>query len=125
MIYVHFFFLTTLHFKTWHEQHDYYMNFQPLELVKRTRARKTTDEVTKKTVRQRSKVVADTRTAVSGGAAGTQLVDELKAMGRLEREALLKEALEKEFKITIPRGDILAMKADLGETWYKVRKLRR
>ena len=63
------------------------------------------------------------RTAVSGGAAGTQLKDELRAMGRLERKALLKEALGKEFKITIPRGDILAMKADLGETWYKVRKL--
>ena len=26
----------TLHFKTWPEQHDYYMNFQPLELVKKT-----------------------------------------------------------------------------------------
>ena len=38
----------TLHFKTWHEKHDYYINFQPLDLVKRTRARKTTDEVTKK-----------------------------------------------------------------------------
>ena len=46
-------------------------------------------------------------------------------MGRLERKALLKEALGKEFKIAIPRGDILAMKADLSETWYKVRKLRR
>ena len=99
--------------------------FQPLELVKRTRARKKTDKVTKKTVRQRSKVLAETRKAVSGGASGTQLKDELKAMARLEREALLKEALGKEFKITIPRGDILAMKADLGETWYKVRKLRR
>ena len=42
-----------------------------MELVKRTRARKTTDEVTKKTARHRSKVVAETRTAVSGGAAGT------------------------------------------------------
>ena len=93
--------------------------------MKRTRARKTTDEVTRKTARNRSKVVAETRTAVSGGAAGTQLKDELRAMSRLEREALLKEALGKEFKITIPRGDILAMKADLGETWYKVRKLRR
>ena len=92
--------------------------------MKRTRARKTTDEVTMKTARNRSKAVAETRTAVSG-AAGTQLKDELRAMGRLEREALLKEALGKEFKITIPRGDILAMKADLGETWYKVRKLRR
>ena len=43
-----FVFLMTLHFKLWHEQHDYYMNFQPLELVKRTRARKTTNEVTQK-----------------------------------------------------------------------------
>ena len=36
-------------------------------------------------------------------------------MGKIEREALLKECLSKEFKITIPQGDILAMKADLGE----------
>ena len=78
-----------------------------------------------KTAGHRSKVVAETRTAMSGGAADTRLKDELYTMGRLEREALLKEALGKEFKITIPRGDILAMKADLGETWYKVRKFRR
>ena len=63
--------------------------------------------------------MSGTRTAVSGGAAGAQLVDELKEMGRLEREALLKEALGKEFKMTIPRSDIVAMKAELGETWYK------
>lgn len=98
---------------------------QPSELVKRTRARKTTDEVTRKTARQRPKVVGETRIALSSGAAGTQLKDELRAMGRLEREELPKEALRKEFKITIPRGDILAMKADLGKTWYKVRTLRR
>ena len=42
----------TLHFKTWHEKHDYYINFQPLDLVKRTRARKTTDEVTKKVLQK-------------------------------------------------------------------------
>ena len=76
-------------------------------------------------VRERSKTVAETRTAVSGGALGTQLKDELRATSKLEREAILKEALRKDFKITIPLGDILAMKADLGETWYKVRKLRR
>lgn len=93
--------------------------------MKRTRARKSTDNASKKTVRKRSKAVAETRTAVSGGAAGTQLKDELRAMGKVEREALLKEALGKEFQITIPKGDILAMKADLGETWYKLRKLRR
>ena len=62
------------------------IHFQPLELVKRTRTRKTADEVTRKTARQRSKVVAETRIAFSGGAAGTQLKDELRAMGRIERE---------------------------------------
>ena len=63
--------------------------------MKRTRTRKTTDEVTRKTARHRSKVVAETRTAVSDGAAGTQLKDELRAMGRLEREAILMEGLGK------------------------------
>ena len=42
-----------------------------------------------KTAGHRSKVVAETRTAMSGGAADTQLKDELYTMGRLEREALL------------------------------------
>jgi len=90
---------------------------QPLELVKRTWPRKSTDYVSKKTARKRSNEVAATRTAVSGGAEGTQLEDELKAVGKIEREALLKECLGKEFRITIPQGDILAMKSDLGETW--------
>jgi len=81
--------------------------------------------VSQKTARNRSKEVAATRTAVSGGAEGTELKDELRAMARLEREALLKESLGKEFKITIPQGDVLAMKADLGETWCKLRKIRR
>ncbi|XP_022805757.1 uncharacterized protein K02A2.6-like [Stylophora pistillata] len=98
---------------------------EPLELVKRTRVWKTTDEVRRKTARQRSKVVAETRITLGGGAGGTQLKDEMRAIGRMEREALLKGALGKDFKITIPRGDILAVKADLSETWYKVRKLRR
>ena len=56
--------------------------------MKRTKARKTTDKVTRKTARHRSKVVAETRIAVSGGAAGTQLKDELCTIGRLEREPL-------------------------------------
>ena len=42
-----------------------------------------------KTAGHGSKVVAETRTAMSGGAADTQLKDELYTMGRLEREALL------------------------------------
>ena len=68
---------------------DKIIHFQPLELVKRTKARKTTDELTMKTAGHGSKVVAETRTAMSGGAADTQLKDELYTMGRLEREALL------------------------------------
>ena len=59
--------IKTFIFKT----NDKIIHIQPLELVKRTKARKTTDEVTKKTARYRSKVVAETRTAMSGGAAGT------------------------------------------------------
>ena len=93
--------------------------------MKRTRARKATDQVSKKTAQKRSKELAEMRTVISGGPEGTQLKDELKAMGKAEREALLKECLGKEFRITIPQGDVLAMKADLGETWYKLRKLRR
>ena len=98
---------------------------QPLELVKRTQPRKTTDKVCQKTTRKQTKAITKTRRVISGGAEGTQLKDELKAMGKVEREALLKECLGKDFKISIPQGDILAMKADLGETWYKLRKLRR
>ena len=54
--------------------------------------------------------LAATRTTVSGGTEGTQLKDELRAMAKLKREALLKEYLGKEFKITVPQGDILTMK---------------
>ena len=47
--------------------------------------------MSQKTARKRSKEIAETRTAVSGGAEGIQLKDELKAMETTEREALLKE----------------------------------
>lgn len=83
----------------------------PPESVKRVRPRKISDNVCSKTTRKRSKAVAETRTAVSGGAEGTQLKDELRAKGKLEREALLKEALGKEFKITFLHDDILVMKS--------------
>ena len=55
--------------------------------------------------------LATTRTAVSGGAEGTQLKDELiREIAELERETLLKECLGKEFKIIIPQGNTLTMK---------------
>ena len=78
-------------------------------------------------MRQRTKFVQNTRTAVSGGktAADVQRTDELKAMKKESRQALLKQALGKDLKITVPVGDVLAMKADLGATWYSMRKIRR
>ena len=54
--------------------------------------------------------LATTRTAVSGGAEGTQLKDELTEIAELESETLLKECLGKEFKIIIPQGNTLTMK---------------
>ena len=98
---------------------------QPLELVKRTRPRKSSRDAGSKTIRRRTKELEKMRKAVSGNEGQIQLRDELKAMGKVEREEILRKCLGKEFKITIPYGDMLSMKADLGETWYKVRKLRR
>lgn len=60
--------------------------------------------MSQKTARNRSKELAATRTAVSEGAEKTQLKDELKAMAKLEREALLKECLSKELKNHHPKG---------------------
>lgn len=49
-----------------------------------------------------------------------QFKDELKAMSKIKREALLKECLGKEIKITNPQGDIITMKADLNKEAEKV-----
>ena len=76
-------------------------------------------------MRARSKFLSETRKEVSGGSVVSQQKDELKAFDKKEREQLLKDCLGKDFKIDIPIGDILALKADLGETWYSIRKLKR
>ena len=78
-----------------------------------------------KTVRARTKLLVDTRQAISGGSSMVQHQDELKVLNKEERQTLLKECLGKNFRIEIPVGDILALKADLGETWYTLRKLKR
>ena len=59
-------------------------------------------------MRNRTKALAQTRAAVSGNEEQAQLGDKLKALGQKEREAVLKECLGKDFKITISEGDILA-----------------
>ena len=41
-------------------------------------------------------------------------------MGKIKREALLKECLGKEIKITNPQGDITTVKADLNKEAKKV-----
>ena len=76
-------------------------------------------------MRARSKLLSDTRERISGGSTIIQQKDELKLLTKGEREKLLKDSLGKDFKICVPLGDILALKADLGETWYTLRKLKR
>ncbi len=60
----------------------------------------------------------------SGGDQVYQLSREVKACSLEEREEIL-EVLQHGFKVQIPTGCALAMKADLGIPWDKVRAIRR
>ena len=60
----------------------------------------------------------------SGGEQGFQLGDEIKQCSMEEREEILKE-LQGGFKVRIPTNCALAMKADLGIPWSKLRAIRR
>ena len=56
---------------------------EQLELAKRTRPRKMTDNVSTKTAKKLPKAMAETTTAVSDGEEGTQLKDELRTIGKI------------------------------------------
>ncbi len=60
------------------------------------------------------------REAASAGQSSSQLQDEIKFLGKDERQKLLTGV---GFTVDIPAG--LAMKVDHGMTWFKVRELRR
>ena len=94
--------------------------------MKATNSRVTSTEATYKTIRRRSQELSQHRRVCSGGeqACGFQLSREIKACSREERETILEE-LQDGFKVKIPTSQALALKADLGIPWFKLRAIRR
>ena len=68
--------------------------------MKKTRVRKKTAQVSKKKLLEHDprQLQRPAVSGVSGDAAGTQLKDELRAMGKPEREAIRKEAWGRKLK---------------------------
>ena len=53
------------------------------------------------------------------------VVKHLSSILKAEREKMLRDALGKELVLELPEGEALAMKADLGLSWFRLNKLRR
>lgn len=81
-------------------------------------------QATRKTVLDRTKELNQHRDVVSGGEHSFQLAREVKACSLEERENILME-LQSGIKVVIPTSHALAMKADLGIPWSKLRAIRR
>ena len=81
-----------------------------------------TSDASKRTVRRRSETLSKVREITSGGDTTAQLAAEVKSLSKAEREELLQQA---QLPILIPTNHALAMKADLGIPWNKLRILRR
>ncbi len=73
-------------------------------------------------MQRRTDVMSTIREMTSGGDSSSQLAAEIKHLSKEEREDLLSEA---SLPVTIPPNHALAMKADLGIPWKKLRILRR
>ncbi len=76
----------------------------------------------KRTVSRRTDVLRSVRDLTSEGESSSQLAAEVNSLTQEEREALLGQACP---PITISTNHALAMKADLGIPWNKLRILRR
>lgn len=97
---------------------------QPITLMKTTQCRVPSAEATSKTVRSRSKELSHHRQVCSGGDQNYQLSKEVKACSREERENILQD-LQNGFKVQMSTTQALAMKADLGIPWCKLRAIRK
>lgn len=93
-------------------------------MLRATNCRVPSSQATPKTVRLRSQELYKHRKACSGGDQAYQLSREVKACSLEEREKILEE-LQGGFKVIIPTSTALAMKADLGIPYHKVRAMRR
>ncbi len=74
------------------------------------------------TVRRRSSELRAARKIVSGGDDGAQLRSELSS-NKIDRQEILNnlESFPGNFQIKIPADQVVAMKADLGLSWNKLR----
>ena len=81
-----------------------------------------TTSVSSKTVARRTKAITTVREVVSGGDSSRQLQMEMKSLPCKEREQLLHGA---GFGVSVPVGQGLAMKCDVGLPWNKLRVLRK
>lgn len=84
--------------------------------------RVTSGEASARTLKRRTENISKVRSITSGGDSVVQLASEVKTLTKAEREELI---LEVKLPILIPTDQALAMKADLGIPWTKLRILRR
>ena len=96
------------------EFHD----FQPLIAKQITNSTKASSDCHQSTLRKRSRVLEDVRSALSLGHPSTHMRDELKCHQE-ELGEILPEC------ISIPAEDILELKGFFGFSWARLRKLKR
>lgn len=81
-----------------------------------------TAAASRRTIGRRSDFLGTVRHIVSGGDTSEQFAAELKALSKSEREDIIESA---QLPVVIPTDHSLAMKADLGISWTKLRIIRR
>jgi hypothetical protein len=87
-----------------------------------THSEVTTSNACVRTIKRRNKSMGIIREVISGGDSASQFKEELKTLDKDGREELLRSA---GFTLDIPAEQGLAMKADLGLPWNKLRIIRR
>lgn len=87
-----------------------------------TGCRVPSSEASRRTLKRRTEEIGRFRSLSSGGDSVVQLRAEVKSLTEEEREELLQQA---GLPVVIPCNHSLAMKADLGIPWSKLRLLRR
>lgn len=92
--------------------------------MKTQKSRVPSSEATPRTVLSRSRELDHHRRVCSGGDQAFQLGKEVKTCSLEERESIL-EVLQDGVQVQVPTNQALAMKADLGIPWSKLRAIRR
>ena len=88
-------------------------------------AQKPSGQISERHVRTRTRDLQRFGASVSGDQMNLHVVKHLQGMSKAEREQMLKDALGKDLVLELPEGQALAMKADLGLSWFRLNKLRR